>query len=48
MILFEDIALDSPARALEFFDAIISKIKKIPLNPYVYRQKSGAKLRFRV
>ena len=37
------IALDSPARALEFFDAVISKIKKITLNPCMYRQKSGAK-----
>ncbi len=36
------IALDSPARALDFFETIISKVQKIPENPYIYRQKSCA------
>jgi len=35
----EFIALDSVNRALDFFDAIISKITKIPDNPYIYRKR---------
>ena len=37
----EFIALDSPARALKFFDEIYSKIENIPNNPYIHRKKDG-------
>ena len=35
------IALDSPYRALKFFDDIISKIEKIPLDPFSHRQRKS-------
>jgi len=40
IVLF--IALDNPHRALNFFDAIISKIEEIPLNPFSHRQRKSA------
>jgi len=42
-VIVEFIALDSVNRALDFYDAVISKINKIPENPYSYRQKVNAK-----
>lgn len=35
----EFISLDSPNRALDFFDDIYKKIKNITYNPYAYRKK---------
>ncbi len=37
------IALDSPNKALDFFDTIISKIETIPLNPYSHRKRDTSK-----
>jgi len=37
VVLF--IEIDSPNRAYKFFEDIISKIKEIPYNPYIYRKK---------
>jgi len=34
--------LDSPSRALTFFDEIISKIKGIPFSPYIHRKRNSA------
>ena len=42
-IIVNFIALDSPRRALEFFDKLISKIKEIPQNPYIYRKRLSSK-----
>ena len=28
---------------MDFYDVVIFKIQKIPENPYIYREKSGAK-----
>lgn len=39
IVLF--IAEDSSNRALEFYDELLSKIEKIPLSPFIYRQKEG-------
>ncbi|MDF1877693.1 type II toxin-antitoxin system RelE/ParE family toxin [Sulfurimonas sp. SAG-AH-194-L11] len=36
------IALDNPRRALEFFDKLIFKIKDIPHNPYIHRQRKSS------
>jgi len=33
------IAFDSVEQALKFYDELYSKIKKIPLHPYIYRKK---------
>ena len=33
------IAQDSIDRALHFYDELIAKIKEIPNNPYIYRQR---------
>jgi len=41
--IVEFIALDSIHQALDFYDAVISKINKIPENPYIYRQRESAK-----
>ena len=35
------IAIDSPSRALKFYDDLVEKIEKIPLNPYLYRKKES-------
>jgi toxin ParE1/3/4 len=41
IILF--IEIDSPNSAYKFFEDIISKIKTIPNNPYIYRKREDAK-----
>ncbi|MGM0519773.1 MAG: type II toxin-antitoxin system RelE/ParE family toxin [Campylobacterota bacterium] len=33
------IAIDSIEQALKFYDELYQKIKKIPLQPYIYRKK---------
>jgi len=33
------ISLDSPSRALNFYDDLIEKIEAIPLNPYIHRKR---------
>ena len=35
------ISIDSPNRALKFYDDLIEKIEKIPLNPYIYRKRDS-------
>lgn len=37
------IEIDSPNRAFNFFEDIISKIEKIPNNPYIHRKRVEAK-----
>lgn len=37
--IIDFIALDSPNRALIFYDELISKIKNIPTQPYSYRKR---------
>jgi len=40
-IIVNFIAEDSPTRALEFFDQLILKIKKIPSTPYIHRKRKS-------
>ena len=35
------IAIDSPSRALDFFDDIVLKIETIPENPYIFRKRQS-------
>lgn len=35
------ISIDSPSSALKFYDDLIKKIEKIPLNPYMYRKRDS-------
>jgi plasmid stabilization system protein ParE len=35
------ISIDSVNRAIEFYDELVAKIKKIPYNPYSYRKRSN-------
>ena len=35
------ISIDSPISALKFYDDLIEKIEKIPLNPYLYRKRES-------
>ena len=41
-IIVDFIALDSVNRALEFYDELIFKIKKISHSPYSYRKKNNS------
>ena len=38
-VIIDFIALDSVNRALKFYDALVSKINKIPDNPYIHRKR---------
>lgn len=40
-IIIEFIAKDSPNRALQFFDELVSKINQIPSNPYIRRKRKS-------
>lgn len=40
-IIIEFIAKDSPNRALQFFDELVSKINQIPSNPYIHRKRKS-------
>ena len=40
-IIIEFIANDSPNRALQFFDELVSKINQIPSNPYIHRKRKS-------
>lgn len=35
------ISIESPSSALKFYDDLIEKIEKIPLNPYLYRKRES-------
>ncbi len=40
-VIVDFIAKDSPSRAFSFFEELLSKIKDIPLNPYIYRKRES-------
>jgi plasmid stabilization system protein ParE len=40
-VIISFIAEDSPNRALEFFDELVSKIEQIPSSPYIYRKRES-------
>ncbi|HIP11179.1 MAG TPA: type II toxin-antitoxin system RelE/ParE family toxin [Arcobacter sp.] len=40
--IIDFIAMDSPNRALAFYDELIVKINEIPLSPYIYRVQSSS------
>ena len=40
--IIDFIAIDSPNRALKFYDELIAKINEIPLSPYIYRVQSSS------
>lgn len=37
--IIDFIAKDSPPRALDFFNQLISKINQIPSNPYIHKKR---------
>jgi plasmid stabilization system protein ParE len=40
--ILDYISLDSVNRALQFYDELIEKLKKIPYSPYSYRKRSSS------
>ena len=41
LIILDFIALDSPNRALEFYDTLLLKLNNIPENPFMYRKREN-------
>jgi len=41
LIILDFIALDSPSRALEFFDTLMAKLNNITENPFMYRKREN-------
>ena len=39
LVVLDFIALDSPHRALNFYDVLIMKLNNIPENPFMYRKR---------
>jgi len=39
LVMLDFIALDSPNRALSFYDALIERLNNIPNNPFMYRKR---------
>jgi len=39
LVMLDFIALDSPIRALSFYDTLIEKLNNIPNNPFMYRKR---------
>jgi len=39
LVILDFIALDSPNRALSFYDALIEKLNNISNNPFMYRKR---------
>ena len=41
LVILDFIALDSPHRALEFYDTLMIKLNNIPENPFMYRKRKN-------
>ncbi len=41
LVILDFIALDSPRRALEFYDTLMIKLNNIPENPFMYRKREN-------
>ncbi len=41
LVILDFIALDSPNRALEFYDTLMIKLNNIPENPFMYRKREN-------
>jgi len=41
LVVLDFIALDSPNRALEFYDILMTKLNNIPENPFIYRKRES-------
>jgi len=41
LVVLDFIALDSPNRALEFYDTLMIKLNNIPENPFIYRKRES-------
>ena len=41
LVILDFIALDSPNRALEFYDTLMIKLNDIPENPFRYRKRDN-------
>ena len=39
LVVLDFIAIDSPNRALNFYDALMIKLNNIPENPFMYRKR---------
>jgi len=40
LVVLDFIALDSPNRALHFYDTLVEKLHNIPNNPFMYRKRA--------
>jgi plasmid stabilization system protein ParE len=47
LVVLDFIALDSPNRALEFYDTLMTKLNNIPENPFMYRRRKKEVIYFR-